>query len=48
MLNDSSRLHGLRTTPKKDLAPLSRDPSFLDPEKMEDFKFISARKQAHK
>jgi len=48
MLNDSSRLHALRATPKKDLAPLSRDPSFLDPEKYEDFKFTSARKQPAK
>jgi hypothetical protein len=48
MLNDSSRLHGLRTTPKKDLTPFSRDPSFLDPEKIEEFKFTSARKQGGK
>jgi hypothetical protein len=48
MLNDSTRLHALRSTPKKDLAPLSRDPSFLDPEKIEEFKFTSARKQPGK
>jgi hypothetical protein len=38
MMNESSKTHLMRNTPKRELAPLQRDPHMLiDPEKLMEF-----------